>query len=52
MQVGDLVLCLFSSEQPMVGIIIQIWGGCEADVLFPDGEYQMALEDLEVLGEC
>ncbi len=49
MKVGDLVRHLDRHKQ--VGIIIHLWAGGSAAVLFEDGEYQVYSNDLEVISE-
>jgi len=46
-KVGDLVI----HNDKQVGIIIHLWVGGGADVLFEDGEYQVDSDDLEVISE-
>jgi len=53
MKVGDLVRHGSSAargDNP-VGIITYLWLGGDASVLFEDGEYDVAGDDLEVISE-
>jgi hypothetical protein len=58
MKVGDLVIHYFAGNElgrvpadKQVGIITHLWAGGAVSVLFKDGEYDVAGDDLEVISE-
>ena len=49
MKVGDLVRFMYARFHNPVGIIIHLWTGGSAIVLYEDGEHEVVARDLEVI---